>query len=145
MLFALQCKSVQRLQAGRAGRVSTSSPGAASDQYGLEAQLQGQGTRLGYMPPFAGNLADRQALADHLERMGAQRRSFLPRGTMSKHASSSSTSMERPGGLPPRWLFPIWLGWVLFHVPIEERPKTARRCCAKNPALCWTICPPRVC
>ena len=25
------------------------------------------------MPPFAGNLADRQALADYLERMGAQR------------------------------------------------------------------------
>ncbi|MFH1060455.1 MAG: cytochrome ubiquinol oxidase subunit I [Pseudomonadota bacterium] len=34
--------------------------------FGLDSQLDGMGKLLGYMPPFAGNRAERQALADYI-------------------------------------------------------------------------------
>ena len=73
MLFALQCNVCHGLGGPRIDIIPRV---RRLTRYGLEAQLQGQGTRLGYMPPFAGNLADRQALADYLERMGAQRQTI---------------------------------------------------------------------
>lgn len=42
---------------------------------GLAAQLRGQGGRLDYMPPFAGNAADREALASWLESLASHRTS----------------------------------------------------------------------
>ena len=42
----------------------------------LRRSVQGQGTRLGYMPPFAGSLEDRRALADYLQRMGTPHQTF---------------------------------------------------------------------
>ncbi|MFQ8888784.1 MAG: c-type cytochrome [Bilophila wadsworthia] len=71
--FALQCNVCHGLGGPRIDIIPRV---RRLTRYGLEAQLQGQGTRLGYMPPFAGNLADRQALADYLERMGAQRQTI---------------------------------------------------------------------
>ncbi len=42
---------------------------------GLAAQLRGQGGRLDYMPPFAGDAADREALASWLESLASHRTS----------------------------------------------------------------------
>lgn len=73
MLFALQCNVCHGLGGPRIDIIPRV---RRLTRYGLEAQLQGQGTRLGYMPPFAGSFEDRRALADYLQRMGAQRKTF---------------------------------------------------------------------
>lgn len=64
LLFAQQCHACHGLNAPRIDilpRVARLTP------EGLAAQLQGQGKRLDYMPPFAGNQADRDALVIYLK------------------------------------------------------------------------------
>lgn len=68
LLFAQQCGTCHGLDGPRIDilpRVARLTP------EGLAAQLQGQGKRLDYMPPFAGDQADRDALVVYLKRTSA--------------------------------------------------------------------------
>ena len=69
-LFALECGVCHGLNGPRVDIVPRVRRLTAD---GLEALLQGLGARSEVMPPFAGNAADRKALATYLESVASPR------------------------------------------------------------------------